>query len=211
MGSILNGREFDHIKRQHGQEVAEAADRGEYPHLVRWLRMPLKVSDSDSEEVARAVRHAPPQRPAGQQTARPVTSRTFTPRPKSAAIAAPPEASAKATVVEAPKPNRPILNPIQARFACIAWDVQKHVRHSPTQTELEIIREKIFFGGNFFAAMSVLERLGAVVRDDDGATVRYRILLPRIPQLGLGDSRISQMAVAGNASERAVEEEGDSD
>ncbi|MEI6511617.1 MAG: hypothetical protein WCO25_06330, partial [Candidatus Uhrbacteria bacterium] len=192
MGSTLSIPEFKRIRRQHGLKVAEAANRGEYPHLVQQIRTPLRVSDPDSEEVERPPRQERPARPSVERTTHP-----FMDRPKPVPTEEVPEVPEKETIVEAPKPSRPILNPIQARFAAIAWNAQRQLRRSPTKAELEVIREKIFFGGNFFGAMSALERLGAVARDDDGDSIRYRVHEPRMAALQPGDHKIVRAAVTG--------------
>ncbi len=196
MGSPLSLTEFKRIKRQHGQKVAEAANRGEYAHLVRQIRTPLTVSGPDFEEVERPPRQERPERPSVERTARP-----FMVRPNPFPTEAVPEVPKKETIVEVPKPSRPILNPIQARFAAIAWNVQGQLRRPPTKAELEVIRERIFFGGNFFGAMSALERLGAVARDDDGDSIRYRVHEPRTAALQPSDYKIVRAAVTGVTNE----------
>lgn len=192
MGSPLSITEFKRIKRQHGHKVAEAANRGEYAHLVRQIRTPLTVSGPDFEEVERPARTA---RPIAEKRPRPIAQ-----RPAPVPIEALPEVPAKETV-EPPDPSQPFLNQIQARFVRIAWAVQARRKRPVTQAELEIIRDAIFFGGNFFASMGMLERVDAIVRDDDGTTIRYRVNKPRFPQLQDADDEIVGMAVKRIAAE----------
>jgi len=169
MDSFINEVEFNRIRNRHGREVAEKAQRGEYPLLVKRMRRVLKVSDPDSEEI--------------EKPARPVVEK---PSPDKE---------------EPPTGDQPILNPIQAQFARIAWAVQARRKRPVTQAELEIIRDGIYFGGNFFASMGMLERINAIVRDDDGTTIRYRINKPRFFQLQDADDEIISLAVKRPAAE----------
>lgn len=190
MGSFINAVEFKRIRNKHGQAVAEAAYRGERPDLLERMRGALRVSDPDSEEIER------PARPFVERRTRPVTERhSISP------IETPPEVSTKEAPTETTNQRQPILNPIQAQFVRIAWAVQARRKRPVTQAELEVIRDNIYFGGNFFASMGMLERVDAIVRDDDGTTIRYRINKPRFPQLQDADDEIIRLAVRNTPAE----------